>query len=123
MRSAGSDGEVAVTDLDPAKERDWGNIRFRGRRDRYAEGTPEDNANARFVIGVLVFLTVAVAYPWYSYWVSSRLLARDIEAGLREFEKQAAVEVARVNEHLQQRQAGHDATARAGAWRAYACWE
>src|SRR3546814_3385879 len=59
-------------------EKDWGNLRFTSRRGRYAQGSPEDNANSRFVIGLVVFVLVALLYPWYSYWVQTRLVARDV---------------------------------------------
>src|SRR3546814_12356873 len=59
-------------------EKDWGNLRFTSRRGRYAQGSPEDNANSRFVIGLVVFVLVALLYPWYSYWVQTRLVARAV---------------------------------------------
>ncbi len=80
---------------------DWGDVRFRSRRTRYAEGTPEDNATARFVIGILVFLVVALLYPWYSYWVQSRLVARDLEKAAAAVETQLRREVSGINEHIQ----------------------
>jgi hypothetical protein len=68
-----------MTDQNTMSEKDWGNLRFTPRRSRYAEGTPDDNANSRFVIGLVVFVAVALLYPWYSYWVQTHLLARDFQ--------------------------------------------
>ena len=92
---------------------DLGNIRFRP-RSRYAESSPEDIASTRFAIGVAVFLVVALAYPWYSYWVQSHLLARDIEvateslgaqvnAGVEEVARQSAEAAARQSAARDQR--------------------
>ena len=93
-------------------EKDWGNLRFTPRRGRYAEGAPEDNANSRFVIGLVVFVMVALAYPWYSYWVQTHLLARDFERAAGELgaqlrdETQAATD--RMQRDQQRRQAAVD---------------
>lgn len=82
--------------------RDWGNVRFRRHRepDEYAHNASD--AQSRFVTGLVVFLVVALAYPWYSYWVQSRLLTRELEAGLRQVntemktaEKRVRTDVAR----------------------------
>lgn len=62
--------------------RDWGNVKFRARREVVAHRA--DDAQSRFVTGLVVFLVVALAYPWYSYWVQSRLLAHEVEAGFRQ---------------------------------------
>lgn len=71
-----------------AAAKDWGNVRFRGRRQGAAPGTPEDNADARFWIALVVFLCVALVYPWYSYWVNARLLSRDLQSAGEEFSRQ-----------------------------------
>ncbi|MGY1424503.1 hypothetical protein [Lysobacter sp. A289] len=63
---------------EPAKERDWGNVRFR-RSSRTPDGSPDDNADPRFWVGLVVFLMVALAYPWYSYWVHAQLLSRSFQ--------------------------------------------
>ncbi|HVI26765.1 MAG TPA: hypothetical protein VM576_11365 [Xanthomonadaceae bacterium] len=92
---------------------DWGNVRFR-RRARYAPDSPEDAASARFTIGLIVFVGVALAYPWYAYWVQSRLLARDLAAGVAQVEQQlsaADAEAARRLADLQR--ARHAASQRA----------
>jgi len=94
--------------------KDWGNVRFRGRRNGIAPGTAEDNADARFWIVLVVFLSVALAYPWYSYWVNARLLSRDlqstgeeisrqIEAGNTEMREQSMAAAARRQESDRQR--------------------
>lgn len=62
--------------------RDWGNVKFRARREVVAHSA--EDAQSRFVTGLVVFLVVALAYPWYSYWVQSRLLAHEVEAGFRQ---------------------------------------
>lgn len=59
-------------------KQDWGNVRF-GRRTRIPEGSTDDNADSRFWIGLMVFLMVALAYPWYSYWVHAQLLSRSLQ--------------------------------------------
>lgn len=56
----------------------------------------------RFSIAVAVFLAVALVYPWYSYWVQSHLMARDIEAGVREFSKAVDQEVRQANSQMAQ---------------------
>ena len=101
-----------MTDQNATSEKDWGNLRFTPRRSRYAVGAPEDNANNRFVIGLVVFVMVALAYPWYAYWVQTHLLARDLDkaaetlgAQLRD-ETQVATD--RVQRDQQRRQAAVD---------------
>lgn len=64
--------------------RDWGNVKFRARRERGMQTHSADDAQSRFVTGLVVFLVVALAYPWYSYWVQSRLLVHEVEAGFRQ---------------------------------------
>ncbi|MGQ4659542.1 hypothetical protein [Lysobacter sp. F6437] len=63
----------------PPGGRDWDNIRFGSRSNRPAEESAEDRAQSRFVIGIAIFLTVALAYPWYSYWVSARITAYGLQ--------------------------------------------
>ncbi|MCJ0824500.1 hypothetical protein MQC88_00755 [Luteimonas sp. 50] len=67
-------------DQSEAAAEDWGNVRFRRLGAGGGAGSPDDNADARFWIGLLIFLLVALAYPWYSYWVNARLLASDLQA-------------------------------------------
>lgn len=72
--------------LDQApSSKDWGNLRFRPRAKSGGAGSGDDNAESRFWIGVLLFLAVALAFPWYSYWVNAFLLTRDLEAARAEF--------------------------------------
>ena len=70
----------------PSDEKDWGNLRFTPRRGRHAQGSPEDNASSRFVIGLVVFVLVALLYPWYSYEVQTRLAARDLARVVEQFD-------------------------------------
>lgn len=86
-------------------EKDWGNLRFRPRRSRYAEGTPEDNANARFVIGLAIFVFVALAYPWYSYWVQTRLFAHELREAAATMDSQMKRELGKAGSHMQQQAA------------------
>lgn len=86
------------------EERDWGNVRFRS-RNRLSSGAAEDWASTRFVIGIVVFLAVALAYPWYSYWVQSRLLVKELEQGIEEATHQADAEVRRVKSAMEGRTA------------------
>lgn len=59
--------------------REWGNVRFRHDRHRRTQWGEADPARTRFVTGLAVLIAVALIYPWYSYWVQSRLLARDLD--------------------------------------------
>lgn len=64
---------------------DWSNLRFRPRRVG-SHAPPEDAAHSRFVYGAILFVAVALAYPWYSYWVQSHLLAADAKRAIKSFE-------------------------------------
>jgi len=91
-----------VTDQDKSSgEKDWGNLRFTPRRGRYGQASPEDNANSRFVIGVVAFVVVALLYPWYSYWVHSQLLARDVQRAAEVVGSQLKQEVAGLDAEMQ----------------------
>lgn len=93
-----------MTDQNATSEKDWGNLRFTPRRGRYAKGTPEDNADSRFVIGLVVFVVVALAYPWYSYWVQTRLLARDLDKAATELGAQLRDETRAATDRMQRDQ-------------------
>jgi predicted phosphoribosyltransferase len=67
---------------------DWDNVRF-DRRPRGAHPA-EDPAASRFAIGLTVFLVVALVFPWYAYWVCTRLLAADAEAALQQLAGESA---------------------------------
>jgi len=69
-----------VDRIEPTHEPDLQNLTFR-RSPRWSEPTTD----GRFSIAVAIFLAVALVYPWYSYWVQTHLLARDLENGLKEF--------------------------------------
>lgn len=60
---------------------DWSDIRIRP-RNTGPRTSPDDNAHTRFVLGAVLFVAVALAYPWYSYWVQSRLLTAEVEQAL-----------------------------------------
>lgn len=79
--------------------KDWENVRFRP-RSRFAAGSPDDNASARFSIAIVVFVLVALAYPWYSYWVQSRLIARDIQAATTQLNSEALAAMKGLNQQL-----------------------
>jgi hypothetical protein len=61
----------------------WGGERLAYAR-RRGSVTQSSAFNARFWIAIAVFLSVAIAYPWYSYRVNSYLLSREMEAAARE---------------------------------------
>lgn len=83
-------------DQSKAAAEDWGNVRFRRHRIGSGAGAQDDNADARFWIGLLVFLFVALAYPWYSYWVNARLLASDLQAAGEEIGRQLEASSAQI---------------------------
>ena len=56
--------------------KDWGDVRQR--LHSQMPGLHEDVASRRFATAIVVFVLVALAYPWYAYWVQSRLVARDL---------------------------------------------
>ncbi len=64
--------------------RDWGNARFRPRHRHEGQAHMADDAQTRFVTGLVIFVAVALVFPWYSYWVQSRLVTRELETGLRQ---------------------------------------
>jgi hypothetical protein len=72
--------------LDPAMP-DWGNVDF---RKRASASTPSDThereAWSRLWVGIGAALMIVLASPWYAYAVYTHLVARDVEAGLRELE-------------------------------------
>lgn len=60
---------------------DRNNVRFRPRHLR-SRGAPDDAAHSRFVHGAILFVAVALLYPWYSYRVQSRLMEADMARAL-----------------------------------------
>lgn len=72
---------------DSESSRDWGNVRFRPRVSGRANSG--DQTDGRLTLAVIVFVAVALAYPWYSYWVHAHLLNRDMQAAAAELDKQA----------------------------------
>lgn len=79
---------------------DWGNLRFRRRSAAPARGTPDDNADARFFIWIVVFLFVAAVYPWYSHFVNARLLAWELEAASKQLERQVEASSKRIRQQV-----------------------
>lgn len=76
-------------------DRNWSDVRFRPRRVG-GSATPEDASHSRFVYGVLLFVGVALVYPWYSYRVQSRLMEADAKKALAA----AEVEMRKFNRHV-----------------------
>jgi cbb3-type cytochrome oxidase subunit 3 len=69
------------------EKKDWGNFRLRPRSQ--PPGQHEDDPGRRFATAIVVFLLVALAYPWYAYWVQSRLVARDLAQAANALGRQA----------------------------------
>jgi hypothetical protein len=88
-------------DPPPGVDADWGNVRFRSRRAGAAAGTPDDNADARFWIGLIVFVFVALAYPWYSYRVQAYLQARDLQAAGEELGRQLEASTSQMRQQME----------------------
>ena len=86
-----------MNDPDPSG---WNDVRFRPRQ-AVISRLPHESAQTRFVIGVVVFLAVALAYPWYSYRVQSRLLAADVDRALAHAGQEAAQAAARAGAEFQ----------------------
>ena len=78
--------------IEPRQGPDLQDLTFR-RAPRWSQ----PDSDHRFVLGVAIFLAVALAYPWYSYKVQAYLLARDLEAGVREFAQAADKELRQAN--------------------------
>lgn len=62
-------------------------VRFRPRRLR--EGVDGDDAERRFITGLVVFLVVVLLYPWYAYRVQAWLTARDLAAAAKALERES----------------------------------
>jgi hypothetical protein len=91
--------EPGQRDLPDGNE-NWGNVRFRPRRLRGAAGTPDDNADARFWIGMIVFVFVALAYPWYSYRITEYLVMRDLQAAGEALGRQLKASTSKARQEL-----------------------
>lgn len=77
-----------MSDGDSNSTADWGNVRLGGRPvGGYAAN--EDPAAIRFAVGLSTLLVIAAIYPWYSYWVHSRLLAMELAAATQALEAEA----------------------------------
>jgi hypothetical protein len=66
--------------IEPTTGADLQGVTFR-RPPRWTEPV----SDGRFALGIAIFLLVALAYPWYSYWVQAHLMARDVRTGLEAF--------------------------------------
>lgn len=75
------------------EEGGWGNVRFRPRRMR--GGVDWADAESRFVTALVVFMIVALLYPWYEYRVQAWLLSRDLEAASQALQKELGAEAAK----------------------------
>lgn len=91
--------------------RDWGNVKFRAQRERGVQAHSADDAQSRFVTGLVVFLAVAIAYPWYSYWVQSRLLAYEVTTGLQQVSDEFAAASAKRQQESARVEQAHRETA------------
>ena len=71
--------------LNPGEVKDpninWQDLRFR-RRSRVSEASGIDH---RFAIGLVVFIVVALLFPWYPYEVVAYSIERDATQALNEF--------------------------------------
>ena len=94
----------------PAKP-DWGNVAFRRPRLR-GIAADSDLTGSRFAIGLSVFLVGVLAYPGYSYWVQSRLLARDVESAVQQLEAQSKAASAALRRQLRAQDADEAERAR-----------
>ena len=70
---------------DPRMSSDFSDITF---RDRMRAAPKSRDVTGLFWIGVAIFIGVAAAYPFYSYAVQTRLLARDVGKAVAEVERQ-----------------------------------
>lgn len=77
-------------------EKDWGNIRFRP-RNLWQRSVSDGDIDARFTTAIIVFIVVALLYPWYEYWVQSRLMAHDLVRGAEAVTQQLQAETAKLD--------------------------
>lgn len=80
---------------------DWDSIRFRPRRTG-VQTSPDDDAHSRFVVGAILFVVVALAYPWYSYWVHSRLAAAEMRQALATVEQEMRTASTQVDDAIEE---------------------
>ena len=62
----------------------WAEVRF---RPPPTKGL--DRESHRFTLGVFIFIATALVYPWYSYWVNSTMVSRELKEVSAEFERQS----------------------------------
>lgn len=70
---------------DPRIEGPFDDLKFRG---PVRHAPPNRDTSVHFWIGVVIFLLVALVYPFYSYQVQTRLAARDVAVALNQFNDQ-----------------------------------
>ena len=98
----------------------WDRVRFGSRSHRPGADSSEDRAQTRFVTGVAIFIAVALAYPWYSYWVNARITAYALEAVSDDLHRQSRRSQALAQQRnviARQQQADEDYRRRTGAVR------
>jgi len=89
------------------EKKNWGNIRFRPRS--RLPGQHEDDFDSRFATAIVIFLLVALAHPWYAYWVQTRLMARDLERAASELARPVRAAAGEAEKLPQIRTASHRA--------------
>jgi hypothetical protein len=89
--------------LNPTEKQDpninWQDLSFR-RRSRTTEGSGND---PRFVIGLVVFVSVALLFPWYAYEVVMYALERDATKALNDFGIETQKQVDAANKEAERR--------------------
>ena len=96
--------------IEPRQDTDWHSLSFR--RPSFASPSGQD---PRFAIGVAIFLAVALAYPWYSYWVSTYLLGRDLKAATTQFQAESDKADAQLSASMARTRESNAADAQAAA--------
>ena len=75
---------------------DWQDLSFR-RRSRISESATDH----RFTIGLVVFILVALLFPWYAYEVVSYSLERDATKALNQFGIETQSQIDKANKESQ----------------------
>lgn len=77
----------------------WQDLSFR-HRSRMSDGSGND---PRFVIGLVVFVSVALLFPWYAYEVVSYSIERDATRALNDFGIETQKQVEAENKEAERR--------------------
>lgn len=72
----------------------WGNVRFRRPN---PESWARSDSKHYFQLGLIVFVAVAIVYPWYSYKVHTYMLGRDMQAAAEAMEQEATKALEQAN--------------------------